>query len=125
MLGSGQVCVQNGQGYPPIYQVYKWPCTQLLNYAIFKDRHGPKSQGTALHPSRVGGVVSARLISSLITIAITAIKCPDSLEAMGIHLGLLVVGLGVVRAVGWEEADDIVEVGLIRCQHLIGDLLMW
>lgn len=42
---------------------------------------------------------------------------------MRIHLGFLVVGLGVVRAVGWEETDDVVEVGLVSCQHLIGDLL--
>lgn len=69
------------------------------------------------------GAVASRLISSLITIAITEIKCPDSLEAMRIHLGFLVVGLGVVRSVGWEKTDDVVEVGLARCQHLIGNLL--
>jgi hypothetical protein len=71
----------------------------------------------------VKGAAAARLISSLTTIAITATKCPDSLEAMRIHLGLLVVGLGIVRAVGREETDDIVEVGLERYQHLIGNSL--
>lgn len=111
-----------GRGYPPICQVYQWPSTQLLNQVIFKDRYGLKSQGTALHPSRVKGAVAARLISSLITIARTEIKCPDSLEAMRIHLGFLVVGLGVVRAVGWEKTDDVVEEGLVTCQLLIGDL---
>lgn len=104
-----------GRGYPPICQVYPWPATQLLNQVTFRDRHGLKSQGTALGPSRVKGAVSARLVSSLITIAIAAIKCPDCLEAMRIHLGFLVVGLGVVRAVGREETDDVVEVGLVRC----------
>jgi hypothetical protein len=33
------------------------------------------------------------------------------------------IRLGVIRAVGWEEADDIIEVGLLKCQHNIGDLL--
>jgi hypothetical protein len=58
-------------------------------------------------------------MSSLITIAITEIKCPDSLETMRIHLGFLVVGLGVVRAVGWEKTDDVVEVGLVRCVSIL------
>lgn len=62
-------------------------------------------------------------MGSLITTATTAIKCPDGLEAMRIHLGFLDVGLGVVRAIGWEETDDVVEVGLARCQHLMGNLL--
>lgn len=75
-------------------------------------RHGLGSQGTALHPSRVKGAVAARLISSLIIIARTEVKCPDSLEAMRIHLGFLVAGLGVVRAVGCKKTDDVVEVGL-------------
>lgn len=65
-----------------------------------------------LHPSRVKGAITALLKSSLITITITKIKCPDSLEAMRIYLGFLVIGLGVIRAVGWEETDDIIEVGL-------------
>jgi hypothetical protein len=33
---------------------------------------------------------------------------------MRIHLGFLVVGLGVVRAVGREKTDDVVKVGLAR-----------
>lgn len=90
---------------------------------IFNDRHGLKSEGTALHPSRVKGAVVARSITSLSTITITQIKCPDGLVAMRIHLGFLVVGLGVVRACGWEETDDVVEVGLVGCQHLMGNLL--
>lgn len=69
------------------------------------------------------GPVVARLISRLITVAITEMKCPDSLEAMRIHLGFLVAGLGVVRTVGWKKTDNIVEVGLVSCQHLIGNLL--
>ena len=60
-----------------------------------------------------------RFIRSMTTIAITEIKCPDSLEAMRIYLGFLVVGLGVVRTVGWEKTDDIVEVGLVICQSAI------
>lgn len=84
--------------------------------------HSLESQGTALHPSRVKGAVAAGLMSSsLTTITITEIKRPDSLEAMRIHLGFLVVGLGVVRAVGREKTDDVVKVGLARCQHLIGN----
>jgi len=71
----------------------------------------------------VKGPVVARLISRLTTVAITEMKCPDRLEAMRIHLGFLVVGLGVVRAVGWKKTNDIVEVGLVSCQHLIGNLL--
>lgn len=59
----------------------------------------------------------------MITIAITATKCPDSPEAIRIHLGFLVVGLGVVRAVDWEYTDDVIEVGLVGYQYLIGDLL--
>lgn len=56
--------------------------------------------------------VPARLSGRLT--AITEIKCPDSLEAMRVHLGFLVTGLGIVRAVGREEADNIIEIGLIR-----------
>lgn len=41
---------------------------------------------------------------------------------MRIHLGFLVVGLGVVRAFRWEETDDVVEVGLARYQYLISNL---
>jgi hypothetical protein len=81
------------------------------------------SQGTAFHPSRVEGVVAARWIINLTGIMITKIECPDRLEAMRIHLGFLVVGLCVIRAVGREETDDVVEVGLVRCQHLIDNLL--
>lgn len=69
------------------------------------------------------GAVAARLISSLITTARIEMKRPDSLKAMRIHLGFLVVGLSVIRAVGWEKTDDVVEVGLVRCQHVIGNLL--
>lgn len=71
----------------------------------------------------MNGAFTALLKSSLITITRTEIKCPDSLEAMRIYLGFLVIGLGVIRAAGWEETDDIIKVGLARCQHLIADLL--
>jgi alanine-alpha-ketoisovalerate/valine-pyruvate aminotransferase len=53
-------------------------------------------------------------MSSPSAIAIAEIKCPNSLEAMRVHLGFLVVGLGVVRAVDWEKTDGVVEVGLDR-----------
>jgi hypothetical protein len=86
------------------------------------DIGGFLSQGTVLQPPTVKGTVTARLMSSLTTIAITEIKGPDSLEAMRIHLRFLIVGLGVVRAGGWEETDDVVEVSLVRCQPLISSL---
>jgi hypothetical protein len=49
--------------------------------------------------------------------AVANVKCPDGLEEMRIHLSFLVIGLEVVRAVGGEEADDVVEVSLVSCQH--------
>lgn len=63
------------------------------------------------HSSSVKRVSPARLRARLTAIA--EIKRPDSLEAMSVNLGFLVAGLGIVRAVGWEEADNIIEVGLI------------
>lgn len=56
--------------------------------------------------------IPARLRARLTAIA--DIKRPDSLEAMGVDLGFLVAGLGIVRAVSREEADNIIEVGLMR-----------
>lgn len=79
--------------------------------------HDPvRSRNPAHHSPSVESAVVAGWAAGAVA-NLVDVKCPDGLEEMRIHLSFLVIGLEVVRAVGGEEADDVVEVSLVSCQH--------